>query len=149
MLLILKPCVGMVWVMSSDVKVFRMVVLPALSKPRTRIRASASSCKEHQKHHMQGHSAYHSDMMRHTWEDDILLSAHLPLTVNSGALNHEQGWQGRLGNVWHGSPSSSSSTSQWAPSWLGDTSSGFNSRWARRQKRTFHTPAREFFIDIV
>ena len=43
MLLILKPCVGIVWVMSSEVKVFRMVVFPALSKPRTRIRASISS----------------------------------------------------------------------------------------------------------
>ena len=43
MLLILKPCVGMVWVMSSEVKVLRMVVFPALSKPRTRIRASISS----------------------------------------------------------------------------------------------------------
>ena len=45
MLLMLKPCVGMVWEISSDVMVLRMVVFPALSRPKIRIRASMSSCR--------------------------------------------------------------------------------------------------------
>ena len=41
--LMLNPWVGMMcWISSSD-KVFSMVVLPALSKPRTRMRASCAS----------------------------------------------------------------------------------------------------------
>ena len=45
MLLMLKPCVGMVWEISSEVMVLRMVVFPALSRPKIRIRASMSSCR--------------------------------------------------------------------------------------------------------
>ena len=38
----LKPCVGMMCVMSSSLIFFRMVVLPALSRPSIRMRASFS-----------------------------------------------------------------------------------------------------------
>jgi hypothetical protein len=40
--LMLKPCVGMVWVMSSSDNCFSTLVLPALSSPRRRIRSSES-----------------------------------------------------------------------------------------------------------
>ena len=36
------PCVGMMWEISSSDSFLRMVVFPALSRPRTRIRASLS-----------------------------------------------------------------------------------------------------------
>eukprot|EP01045_Picozoa_sp_COSAG04_P009161 COSAG04_NODE_524_length_13127_cov_18.191511_17_plen_59_part_00 len=38
----LKPCVGMMCVISSSDSFFRIVVLPALSRPSTRMRASCS-----------------------------------------------------------------------------------------------------------
>ena len=40
--LMLKPYVGIIVEMSSSERALRMVVLPALSNPRTRIRASFS-----------------------------------------------------------------------------------------------------------
>lgn len=41
-LLMLKPCVGVMWLISSDASCFRRVVLPALSKPRRSILTSWS-----------------------------------------------------------------------------------------------------------
>jgi len=41
-LLMLKPCVGMMCVMSSSLNFFKIVVLPELSKPSTSNRASWS-----------------------------------------------------------------------------------------------------------
>ena len=35
--LILNPCVGVTWVMSSDESCLRIVVLPALSRPKIRM----------------------------------------------------------------------------------------------------------------
>ena len=40
--LMLNPCVGATWVMLSSDNFFRIVVLPALSKPSTNMRASLS-----------------------------------------------------------------------------------------------------------
>ena len=42
MLLILKPCVGIIVSMLSFESFFNIVVFPALSSPRTRMRASSS-----------------------------------------------------------------------------------------------------------
>ncbi|KAJ3625973.1 hypothetical protein MTP99_016505 [Tenebrio molitor] len=40
--LMLNPAVGVMWFMSSDARVLRIVVLPALSKPRRSKRSSRS-----------------------------------------------------------------------------------------------------------
>lgn len=49
--LMLKPCVGVMVVMSSSDSFLRMVVLPALSNPSTRMRACLRARSPHQPPH--------------------------------------------------------------------------------------------------